>query len=169
MNIQTSRAIYDMPIISPQHAHWRAVRKLFDKKVQVVHHRFQRIFNLNDGTAESGGGREAWKLEPRRATLAANITLSSFLRRNYGSDPRVRQQTSCFPPQSWPFITFRLTLHLLLFGYYETIWNTLILISLLQLKTHSASQKPWHPQAPCATCADKKTPWRPIATACKNF
>ena len=59
MNIQTSRAIYDMPIISPQHAHWRAVRKLFDKKVQVVHHRFQRIFNLNDGTAESGGGREA--------------------------------------------------------------------------------------------------------------
>ena len=32
MNIQTSRAIYDMPIISPQHAHWRAVRKLFDKK-----------------------------------------------------------------------------------------------------------------------------------------
>ena len=98
MNIQTSRAIYDMPIISPQHAHWRAVRKLFDKKVQVVHHRFQRIFNLNDGTAESGGGREAWKLEPRRATLAANITLSSFLRRNYGSDPRVRQQTSCFPP-----------------------------------------------------------------------
>ena len=137
--------------------------------MQVVHHPIQRIFNLNDDTAESGGGREAWKLEPRRATLAANITLSSFF------ETQLRLRSTCkaidqlFSPQFWPFITFRLTLHLLLFGFYETIWNTSTVISLLQLKTHTASQKPWHPQAPCATSADKKTPWRPIATACKNF
>ena len=36
------------------------LKRVFDKiKVQVVHHPIQRIFNLNDDTAESGGGREA--------------------------------------------------------------------------------------------------------------
>ena len=169
MNIQTSRAIYDMPIISPQHAHWRAVRKLFDKKsasgASPISTHFQ--FEWRHG----GERRRPRSMKAGAATSDLGCEYNPFLL----FQTQLRLRSTCkaidqlFSPQSWPFITFRLTLHLLLFGYYETIWNTLILISLLQLKTHTASQKPWHPQAPCATCADKKTPWRPIATACKNF